>query len=135
MSPLSVSDGSEIDCKCEFPLSTIFLGLLLCPWTWGISSQLLQCLPSYWGFSDFECGLSPHGQTSEAQLPLLTFDIGYLFMTVPATTPNLGVGYLLSATPAPHGCPLRRVETKYFFLSYRTEIKARVRKTSDYYTI
>ena len=127
--------GMRFDCKCEFPLSTIFLGLLFCPWTWGISSQLLQCLPSYWGFSDFGCGLSPHGQTSEAQLPLLTLDIGYLFMTVPATTPNLGVGYLLSATPALHSRPLRRVEAKYFFLSYRTEIKAWVRKTSDYYTI
>ena len=24
------------DSKCDFAPSTIFLGLLLCPWTWGI---------------------------------------------------------------------------------------------------
>ena len=79
LSPLSVSDGSEIDCKCEFPLSTIFLGLLLCPWTWGISSQLFQCLLSYWGFSDLGCGISAHSQSSEVQLSLLTLNVGCLF--------------------------------------------------------
>ena len=30
-------------CKHDFAPPTILLGLLLCPWTWGISSQLLQC--------------------------------------------------------------------------------------------
>ena len=31
------------DSKHDFAPPTILLGLLLCPWTWGISSQLLQC--------------------------------------------------------------------------------------------
>ena len=31
------------DSKCDFTPSTIFLGLLLCSWMWGISSQLLEC--------------------------------------------------------------------------------------------
>ena len=30
------------DSKCDFTTSTILLGLLLCPWTWGISSKSLQ---------------------------------------------------------------------------------------------
>ena len=32
------------DSKCDFVPPTIFLGLLLCPWTWGSSSQPLQKL-------------------------------------------------------------------------------------------
>ena len=60
------------DSKSEFAPPTIFLGLLLCPWMWGISPQLFQCLLSYWGFSDPGCGISPHSQSSEAQLSLLT---------------------------------------------------------------
>ena len=44
--------GMEFDSKHEFAPPTVLLGLLLCPWTWGISSQLLQHLPSYWGFSN-----------------------------------------------------------------------------------
>ena len=47
------------------PPPTIVLGLLLCPWMWGISSKSLQCLPSCWSFS------------------------------------VLGLGYLLTAAPAP----------------------------------
>ena len=35
--------GMGFDSKCNFTPPTIFLGLLLCPWTGGISSQLLQC--------------------------------------------------------------------------------------------
>ena len=35
--------GVGFDSKCDFTTSTILLGLLLCPWTWGISSNLLQC--------------------------------------------------------------------------------------------
>ena len=50
----------------------------------GISSQPLQCLPSYWGFSDLVQGVSPHGQSSEAQPLLLTLDMEYLFMAAPA---------------------------------------------------
>ena len=44
--------GMEFDSKCEFTPPTVLLELLLCPWMWGISSQLLQCLPSYLCFSD-----------------------------------------------------------------------------------
>ena len=57
--------GTEFDSKCEFIPPTILLGLLLSPWTWGISSQPLQCLLSYWGFSDLGCGVSPHGRSSK----------------------------------------------------------------------
>ena len=35
--------GMGFDSKCNFTPPTIFLGLLLCPWTGGISSQVLQC--------------------------------------------------------------------------------------------
>ena len=68
----------------EFALLTILLGLLLCPWMWDISSQPFQRLLSYWGFSDFGCGVSPHGSSSKAQLPLLILDMGYLFTAAPA---------------------------------------------------
>ena len=34
--------GMGFDSKCDFAPPTIFLGLLLCPWTWGNSSQSLQ---------------------------------------------------------------------------------------------
>ena len=44
--------GIGFDSEREFAPPTVLLGLLLCPWTWGISSQLLQHLPSYWGFSN-----------------------------------------------------------------------------------
>ena len=54
----------------------------------GISSQLLHCLPSYWGFSDLGHGVSPHGWSSEAQPPLLTLDVGYLFTAAPAKHRN-----------------------------------------------
>ena len=70
--------------KRKFTHPTILLGLLLYPWTWGISSQPLQCLPSYWGFSDLGHGVSPHSQSSIAQLPLLTLDVGYLSTAAPA---------------------------------------------------
>ena len=43
--------------------STVLLGLL-CPWTWGISSKSLQCLPSCWAS--------------------LTLDMGYLLKATPA---------------------------------------------------
>ena len=46
----------------------------------GISLQLLQHLLCYWGFSDFGRGLSPHGWSSEGQLPLLTLNVGYKVM-------------------------------------------------------
>ena len=77
------------DSKREFAPPTILLGLLLCPWTWDISSQPLQRLSSYWGFSDFRCEVSPHGQSSEVQPLLLSLDVGYLLTS---TAPDLGHG-------------------------------------------
>ena len=56
LSPLSILAGIGFYSKCEFAPPTILLGLLLCPCTWGISTQLLQRLPSYWGFSDLRAG-------------------------------------------------------------------------------
>ena len=50
--------GMGFDSKCKFAPPTILLGLLLCPWTWDISSQVFQCLLSYWGFSDLGHGLT-----------------------------------------------------------------------------
>ena len=41
LSSLSISDGMGFGSKCEFVPATI-LGLLLCPYTWRISSQSLQ---------------------------------------------------------------------------------------------
>ena len=76
--------GTGFDSKHEFTTPTIFLGLLLCPWTWGISSKPLQCLPFYWGCSDLGRWVSLHGQSREAQPPLLTLDVGYLFSAAPA---------------------------------------------------
>ena len=79
--------------------------LPLIPSCWGFSFALghgvsphspfstvqppLQCLPSCWGFSDLGHGVSPHGHSSEAQLLLLTLDVGYLLM---AAAPDLGHG-------------------------------------------
>ena len=68
--------GMRIDSKHKFAPPSILLGLLLCPWTWGVSSQPLQCLPSYWGFSDLGHWVSPHSWYSEAQVLLLTLDVG-----------------------------------------------------------
>ena len=59
---------------------TVFLGLFFCPCAWGIFSQLLQHLLSYWCFSDLGRWVSPCGQYSEVKLLLLTLDIGYLLL-------------------------------------------------------
>ena len=75
--------GMEFDFKSEFAPPTILLGLLLSPWRWGVSSQPLQHLPSYWGFSDLGLGVSPHSQSSKVWWLLLTLDVGYLFMAAP----------------------------------------------------
>ena len=63
---------------------TILLGLLLCPWTYGIFSQPLQHLTSCWGFSDLGHGLSPHSHSSEVQPLLLTLDMGCQLIPTPA---------------------------------------------------
>ena len=70
--------GIGFDSEHEFASPIVLLGLLLCPWTWGISSQPLQCLPSYWGFSDLGRGVSPHSWSSWAQQLLQTLNVGYL---------------------------------------------------------
>ena len=36
LSPLSISGGMGFDSKCDFAPPTILLGILLCPWMWGI---------------------------------------------------------------------------------------------------
>ena len=77
-------EGIGFNSKCEFASSTVLLGLLLCLWTWDITSHLLHHLLSYWGFSDLGHGLSPHSQSSKAQPPLLTLDMGYLLTAAPA---------------------------------------------------
>ena len=40
------------------------------------SDALSQCLPSYLGFSYLGHGVSLHGCSRKAQLPLLTLDVG-----------------------------------------------------------
>ena len=52
--------GMQSDSKCKFTPPTILLGPLPRPWMRGISSQTLQCLQSYWTFSEVGCGVSPH---------------------------------------------------------------------------
>ena len=89
--------GMGFDSKCKIAPPAILLGLLLCPWTQGISSQLLQHLPSYWGFSDLGCGVSPHGWSSEMQPLLLTLDVGYL-LTAAAPDLEHGVSPLSSSS-------------------------------------
>ena len=88
--PLSISGRNGVWFEHEFAPPTILLGLLLCLWTWGISSQPLQCPLFYWSFSDLGHGVCPQGQSSEAQTPLLTLDMGYLLTAVaPDLAPEL----------------------------------------------
>ena len=42
--PLSVYGTMGFESKGDFAPPTLLLGLLLCSWTWGISSELLQRL-------------------------------------------------------------------------------------------
>ena len=98
LSPLSVSGRNGFVSTREFAPPTILLGLLLCPSMWGISSQPLQHLLCYWGFSDLGHGVSPHGRSSEVQLLLLILD----------------VGYLLTASPTPHSCTVFHKLCKIF---------------------
>ena len=74
------------DSKHKFTPPTVLLGLLLCPWLWGISSQPLQHVSSYWGFSDLGHEVSPHGCSGGAQPPLLALDLGYLLTAAPCPT-------------------------------------------------
>ena len=43
LSPLWISGRYGVCSKCNFAPPTILLGLLLCPWMWGISSKSPQC--------------------------------------------------------------------------------------------
>ena len=53
------------DSKCTFAPFTIVLGLLLCPWTWGISSNLFQhgwrIIPLYQNWSSNQAPLENGG--------------------------------------------------------------------------
>ena len=94
--------GMGFDSKHKFAPLTVLLGLLLCPWVWGMSSQLLQRLPSYWGFSDLGRAVSPHSCSSKAQPLLLTLNVGYLLTAacsskVQSLLLTLDIGYLLMA--------------------------------------
>ena len=55
------------------PAPTILLGFLW-PWTWGISSQPIQ--QSVMTAPDLGCGVSLHGCSHKAQLPLPSLDVG-----------------------------------------------------------
>ena len=86
---LSVSlVGMWFDSKHEFDPPTVFLELLLCPLMWSIFSQPLQCLPSYWAFTDLEHGVSPHSQSSEVQPLLLTLNVAYLLLLLAGPGPH-----------------------------------------------
>ena len=98
------------------PVPTVLLGFLW-PWTWGISSQPLQCVPSYWGFSDLGHGVSPHSQSSTAQLPLLTLDVGYLSTAAPAKcrcrSEHINYGNFQQSTPNGQKYWTHKIRTRY----------------------
>ena len=62
------------------------------------SDALLQHLPSYLVFSYLGHGVSLHGCSSKAQLPLLTLDEGYLLIAAPS---DLQCGKAPLGPPAP----------------------------------
>ena len=80
------------DSKRKLAPATILLGLLLCPWVWGVGYVPLQDLPSYWSFSDLGHGVSPHSRFSTYRLTgvSLILDVGYLLTAAPAPTILLG---------------------------------------------
>ena len=109
------------DSKHDFSPPTVLLGLIFCPWMWGVSSQSLQRLRA--------AAPAPHSHcTTPAQPPLQRHQLPLHHCTAtsaasPATSPPLhshhssiyhlagaslplDVGYLLTVTPAPcnHNC-------------------------------
>ena len=62
------------------------------------SDALLLHLPSYFGFSYLGRGVSLHGCSSKAQLPLLPLDEGYLLT---AALPDLQRGIVPQGPPVP----------------------------------
>ena len=92
------------DSKCGFAPFTIFQGLLLCPWAWGISSQPLQ----------------HHTATIQAVTVLLGFFWPWTWSISSwplqwsaATTPDLDVGKAHSGEPPPKFL----VELIHYYLS------------------
>ena len=89
---------------CPLATPTVLPGFLL-PWTWGISSQMLQqsaAAAPYLGRGvllttappDPECGVAPLGPPVSAQPLLLGCGVSPL-----ATTPDLGHGVLQASAP------------------------------------
>lgn len=69
------------DAKCKFTPTTILLGPPPHPWMRGISSQLLQCLQSYWGFSELGRRVSPHARPTTCSLCSWPApDVGYFLL-------------------------------------------------------
>ena len=62
------------------------------------SDVLSQQLPSYFGFSYLERGVSLHGCSNKEQPLLLTLDVGHLLMGAP---PDLGHGLATLCCPYP----------------------------------
>ena len=97
--PSEISGRNGAYAKCELAPPTILLGLLLYPWIWGISSQPLQYLWSYWDFSDLRLEVSPYGQSSEVQPLFLTLEVGYIFLAAHCSSmsqPPLALTYLFA---------------------------------------
>ena len=46
-------EGKRFDSKCNFPPSTVLLGLLLCPWMWGIFFWWDPTFSHWWLFSEW----------------------------------------------------------------------------------
>ena len=67
------------------------------------SDDLLQHLPSYFGYSYLGCGVSLHGCSSKAQLLLLSLGEGY---PLTAALPDLQRGIAPLGLPAPMQPPL-----------------------------
>ena len=73
----------------DFVSPTILLGILLCPWAWDISSQLFQCHAAaaftvFLGLLSFNMGDISLWSFQWSQPLLLTLDVEYLLMSVPA---------------------------------------------------
>ena len=81
--------GMGFDSKREFAPPVILLGLLLWPWTWGISSQLLQCLPSYWVSLTLDMGYL-HTTSEALMISLVAQLVKHLLTTWETQVQSLG---------------------------------------------
>ena len=81
----SISGGHGFDSKCNFDLPTVSLGLLICSWTWDVSSKSLQ-----------HCAAAapvPHScrsSTYHIAGASLFLDVRYLLTVAPVPTILLG---------------------------------------------